>query len=685
MMQYSFEKTTLWQSSLAAQDKGDFANHRDRLRSQFLTFREKVEMLVSRIAAQLPNLTLHDISHLDALWETASLIAGPDYPLNPLEGFILGGAILLHDAATCFEAFEGGIAEVRATTDWRDAFAAECACSNGRLEIELQEAADFSALRQLHAEQAERLPNREWTHPDTGNPVSLIDDQHLRQHFGTLIGKIARSHHWSIEEVGSGLRNQINASGQFPHQWKIDPVKVACLLRCADALHISNEPAPDFLYVLLKRRGIAFTHWQSQNRLSRADLDLSDQSLSTILVTSTCPFPEESSEAWWIAFDAICLADKEIRASNALLEARKVVQASPPFRVRRIKGTEAPERLAEYIETEGWNPCPVNIHVSNVEKLVSELGGKQLYGDQADFLEIVLRELIQNARDAIRARQALKPSRTGTVFVRLHNDGSDAYLTVEDDGLGMSLRVLKESLLDFGTSFWASSLVRSEFPGLLSSDYRSVGKFGIGFYSVFMIADHVAVTTKRWDEGLDQTNQLIFKNGITLRPMLKSGRIEGFPDAISTSVRLKLKQAALDADQRIEIQINVAGQTNFKVPFIDYLAAIVAGLDVPVIYIDTYGTQQNIHSSNFFNDSNREAWIRQISFSNHQGSNPQGSDLFSSNIHRLRPIIENGVCYGLAAISTILSDQCFSSISTTRSSSFLQFVVKSFRGIRSRE
>ena len=470
MVQHSFERTTLWQSSLANRDNEEFSSQRDRLRTQFLTFRDRVAMLVSRIAAQLPNLTLHDISHLDALWETASLIAGSDYPLNPLEGFILGGAILLHDAATCFEAFEGGAAEVRATTAWKDSFAAECACNDGQSESDLRATADFSALRQLHAEQAEKLPQREWKHPDTGNSIFLIDDHHLRQHLGPLIGKIANSHHWDIERVGAELRDQVNSPGEFPREWKIDPIKIACLLRCADALHINNERAPDFLYALLKRRGISFKHWHAQNLLSHADLDSSDQTGITVLITSTHPFPEESSDSWWIAFDAVCLADKEIRSSNALLESRKVVQTSPPFQIRRIKGTEAPERMAEHIETEGWNPCPVNIHVSNVEKLVTELGGKQLYGEQVDFLEIALRELIQNARDSVRARQAMEPNNyTGTVFVRLHQDNQNIYLTVEDDGLGMSLRVLTGPFLDFGSSFWASSLVRSEFPGLLSS------------------------------------------------------------------------------------------------------------------------------------------------------------------------------------------------------------------------
>src|SRR2546428_5302714 len=123
-MQPMFEPTSLWRKSLAHR-QDEHAMQRDRLRSELLSFRERAALLVSRIAGQLPNLTCHDITHLDRLWETSSLVAGEDYPLNPLEGFVLGGTFLLHDAALCFEAYDGGVDAVRKTAAWKDAFAAE--------------------------------------------------------------------------------------------------------------------------------------------------------------------------------------------------------------------------------------------------------------------------------------------------------------------------------------------------------------------------------------------------------------------------------------------------------------------------------------------------------------------------------------------------------------------------------
>lgn len=86
-----------------------YTKHLTKLNASFADSRQKAAALTAQISKSLPSLTIHDVTHLDALWETADVIAGPDYPLNPPEGYVLGGSILLHDAALCFEAYGGGV------------------------------------------------------------------------------------------------------------------------------------------------------------------------------------------------------------------------------------------------------------------------------------------------------------------------------------------------------------------------------------------------------------------------------------------------------------------------------------------------------------------------------------------------------------------------------------------------
>ena len=137
------KRTNIWKKAFEVDDHALYSDEASRLKTEFLRFREKVISLVSKIGEVLPGLTIHDASHLDSLWTTAEIIAGDDYPLNPLETFILGGAILLHDAAMCWEAYDGGQDGVRSTVVWKDAYAFEVGRQVPKSEAEA--AADFSA------------------------------------------------------------------------------------------------------------------------------------------------------------------------------------------------------------------------------------------------------------------------------------------------------------------------------------------------------------------------------------------------------------------------------------------------------------------------------------------------------------------------------------------------------------
>lgn len=650
--------TKLWHRTLEEVSDDMYKEKRDELRTSFIKFRENAAILVAKISSVLPGLTQHDISHLDALWEVADLICGDNYPLNPLEAFVFGGAVLLHDSALCFEAYDNGIDGVRQTLIWKDSYAS---ISEDVSDVtEAESIADFSTLRSLHAHQAELLTEKSWIDPETKAQLFLIENNTLRKHLGKLIGQIAASHHWPIEDVANKLPNQVNVLPGFPRDWRIDPIKIACMVRCADAAHIDNERAPDFLHALIKRRGISYTHWQAQNKLASVDLDQSDSTKSTLLFTSTRKFLEKESEAWWVIYDTINMIEKEIRSSNALLEERQV--ETPQFQVKRVKGTESPELMSKYVQTEGWSPCMAEIHVSNLENLVSSLGGKKLYGESCDIFEVIIRELIQNSRDSIHARREIDNNFGGEITIRLKNTNDDYFLYVEDNGIGMSLRVLTGPLLDFGTSFWTSSLVQTEFPGLRSSKFKSIGQFGIGFYSVFMGADKVRVSSRPWNGGVSDVRQLNFNNGLSLRPLLKNETPEDFNSNISTQIKLNLKRAIIAGTDKILIKRSQIGAENIEVSIGDYISSICAALDVSVFFSLNDSNFIEIHKD-ITKEKDYSDWLKKISFSNYQSSNIE--DYINKNIHRLRPIIYNDQLHGLAAISVSLTtEQDFLSLNT---------------------
>src|SRR3569832_2417366 len=92
-MNPQIEKTSLWANSLGSIHPDlETEKKRAHLRSVLQRFRDHVATLTSIIKGQFPQLTIHDVTHLDALWETADLIAGPGGPLGPGEAGGRGGA-----------------------------------------------------------------------------------------------------------------------------------------------------------------------------------------------------------------------------------------------------------------------------------------------------------------------------------------------------------------------------------------------------------------------------------------------------------------------------------------------------------------------------------------------------------------------------------------------------------------
>ncbi|WP_172705137.1 HD domain-containing protein [Sphingomonas sp. LH128] len=497
-----FEELGLWQRNIGA---GAAPAKREQLRASYRQFWDNAVELSREIQRDLPQLTLHDDRHFEALWARADQLAGQEFTLTPLEVFVFGAAILLHDAANSLAAFPGRLAAIEATPEWRDALAqwAERQEGSGLVEpdAEVRRVLLLDTLRSVHAERARDLADFEVE--TAGRRQYLLGDDQLRTHLGPLIGEIAASHHWDVDTLVKRLGGTRGSLAGMPADWTIRPILLAGLLRCADATQLDQDRAPDFLYGLLQLRGLSEQHWRAQNRLAHPYVDAAHP--EALVFTSTRPFAEEDVGAWWIAYDALRVANHELQATDALLRDL----ALPPLQVNRIRGAETPDRLSALVQVNGWHPVLADVRISRVDRIVELFGGEKLYGHQ---MWVPVRELIQNAADAIRYRRELEPvtsAYSGRIVARLRDDGSEhVWIDVEDDGIGMSEAVLTGPLIDFGESYISSSLVKAERPGLLSKGRKRTGKYGIGFFSAFMIADEISVLSRPFDAGVDQSRTL---------------------------------------------------------------------------------------------------------------------------------------------------------------------------------
>ena len=122
--------------------------------------------------------------------------------------------------------------------------------------------------------------------------------------------------------------------------------------------------------------------------------------------------------------------------------------------------------------------------------------------------EIFLRELISNASDAndrLRFEALARPelmSGSPELTIRVAVDPKQRLLTVSDNGIGMSRDEIIELLGTIARSGTGQFLER--LSGDQRKDAQLIGEFGVGFYSAFIVAEEVTVTSRRADATADQ-------------------------------------------------------------------------------------------------------------------------------------------------------------------------------------
>ncbi|CAN1223087.1 Heat shock protein 90-6, mitochondrial [Linum perenne] len=116
--------------------------------------------------------------------------------------------------------------------------------------------------------------------------------------------------------------------------------------------------------------------------------------------------------------------------------------------------------------------------------------------------EVFLRELISNASDALDKLRFLSVTDpalskdTVDFDIRIHADKDNGIVTITDTGIGMTRQELIDCLgtiAQSGTAKFLKALKDSKDAG---GDNNLIGQFGVGFYSAFLVADRVVVSTK---------------------------------------------------------------------------------------------------------------------------------------------------------------------------------------------
>ena len=166
--------------------------------------------------------------------------------------------------------------------------------------------------------------------------------------------------------------------------------------------------------------------------------------------------------------------------------------------------------------------------------------------------EIFLRELISNASDAadkLRFEALAKPELLGDdaeLTIQIGFDKDEKTLSITDNGIGMSRDELVENLGTIARSGTADFL--EQMTGDEQQDAQLIGRFGVGFYSAFIVADEVTVETRRADlEGSAGVRwQSDGQGEFTIEPLEREAR--------GTTVTLQLKDNETEFCEPLRIE-----------------------------------------------------------------------------------------------------------------------------------
>jgi molecular chaperone HtpG len=340
-----------------------------------------------------------------------------------------------------------------------------------------------------------------------GRAVSLIDrTSETSIWLSDIAGLIARSH-------GISLRNTLPFLERRYHIRDFNglhSIFLMVLLRIADYLQIQAKRAPtETLQVRRLVSPISQGEWKVhssvRNITTAVDdpeavyIDAAPQDIQSFLrLREWIQGIQAELDLSWAVLGEVYGRYSQERLDNLGLKLRRMRSS--------IDDTES------FSKSVGYVPARITFEAANPDLLKLLVG--PLYGDDA---AIGLRELIQNAIDAVRELDELLNHRPELKSVERRQQDADVVvtiacdkdyfptaITIADRGIGMNLDVVENYFLKAGASFRRSDAWRKQFEDEAgrSTVLRS-GRFGIGALAAFLLGNTIEVTTRHIESDVD--------------------------------------------------------------------------------------------------------------------------------------------------------------------------------------
>ena len=331
-------------------------------------------------------------------------------------------------------------------------------------------------LRSIHHERSqELLEGIEW-------PQVLVGKVDVDDLF-----RVCRSHGESVFDL-NGLESTPSADLRF----------CAVLLRLADILDFDTSRAPKAVY-----------DYSGLDRPEGSEAKISREEWQKHIASQGFDFAHipDRQVPYDLPYHAKCASMQIEQTVNSYLDwaDRELSECSRLLRSygeKKWKDFVLPGKIKRTIKADGYVSGQYHLTMDQ-DQIMELLVGEELYSDPSVFV----RELIQNAIDAVRTRQQLDRNLPGNwkpqVNIRSWMDEEGYHwFRIEDNGTGMTKEIIENHFLKIGSSYYASDAFEKEkIRCKADPDYTPISRFGIGILSCFMggeDSNRVEVSTKRF-------------------------------------------------------------------------------------------------------------------------------------------------------------------------------------------
>ena len=402
------------------------------LNSSIQNCEKEITPILQRFITNFPDYTDHSFNHSKTVINYSEyLLANESKKLNVDEIYILIMASYLHDIGMC------------PTTRMKKEIKSRPEFKGSRKKFE-----DY--LRDIHHEESYKYVITHW------KKLHIVNET-----YAEAIGLVAMGHRL-VDLLDFSRYNP-----EFPVKSGTEIIclpYLACILRLADELDITNDRTPDLLY----------NEYLPENRISKKEWEkhkanyFVNFSRQTIKIKSKC-------------------YDKDLYF--ALLKQYNKIEAAIKYTQKIVNMIPQNERglkidflkLEKDIQAIGFIPKEIGFSF-DLQNTINTFIGNNLYKNKF----VAIRECLQNSIDSCRYKKQLSKS-LFQPMIKIKLD--DRQLIVDDNGLGMDDFIVENYFSKLAKSYYTESQIREEF--------EAISQFGIGVFSYFLLCDFFDVESKQ--------------------------------------------------------------------------------------------------------------------------------------------------------------------------------------------